>query len=369
MLKRKKNSFLRRLLTDKEISTSPEIEIEELDKIAKEKGLKFYTKLLYDEQVKFCLNIKKFLILSGGWEIIPADDSQQAIQQAKFVLDNLNSLKRSFSSILFSVLSALDFGFSISEIIFEKDNNSLKVKDIKTKFPWLFQFEFDDYGNLIRILTVEGQEVPREKLIIWSYSSTFGQLQGESDLKAVYRSWWLKDNVIKFYSRYLERYVVPIAKGKIPPNATEEEVREFFETLKRIHNVSVILLPKTSSGEGFDFELVETKKDAGEQFLKAIELTNEAIGRGLLIPSLFGATKASYGSYALGELQFDVVYQFLVSISNNLSDEAINKQLIRVLIDLNFDTPKYPKFKIKPINREFAEKFFKAMSIGVENGT
>jgi len=139
--------------------------------------------------------------------------------------------------------------------------------------------------------------------------------------------------------------------------------------LKKIHNVSVLTLPRVEGNEQFDFELVETKKDAGEQFLKAIELANEAIGRGLLIPALFGATKATYGSYALGELQFDVVYQFLISISENLSDEVINKQLIKTLIDLNFTNPLYPKFKIKPISREFVENYLKYLKLDIKNGT
>lgn len=340
------------------------------DSIVQEKGLKQYEKLQYDEQVKFCLNLKKFLILSGGWEVIPKENSEEAIKQCSFVIENLNSLKRSFSTILYSILSALDFGFSVSEMVFHERNGYLELLDIKTKYPWIFEFEFDDYGNLTNIYAA-GEEVPREKLLIWSYSSTFGQIEGESDLKAVYRSWWLKKNVIKFYARYLERYAVPIVKGKIPPNASEEEVKTFFEVLRKIHNVSVITLPKTSGTEQFDFELVEAKRDAGEQFLKTIESCNEAIARGLLIPTLFGATKASYGSYALGELQFEVVYQFLTSISDNLSDEVINKQLIKTLIDLNFEKPLYPKFRIKPLNREFAEKFYKALSLELEkeNGT
>jgi len=160
----KKKSLNKSFLT-KEVTPAYPSEFEDLDKIIQEKGLKFYSKLLYDEQVKFCLGIKKFLILSGGWEIIPRDDKPESIEQAKFIQDNFNSLKRAFSSVLYSILTALDYGFSISEMIFKEENNKLVLSDIKTKLPWIFSFEYDDYGNLTKIFAY-GEEIPREKFII-----------------------------------------------------------------------------------------------------------------------------------------------------------------------------------------------------------
>ena len=330
------------------------------DKIVEFRGLKSYSDLYYDDQVKFCFTIKKFLILSGGWEVIPSDNSEEAIEQARFVINTFNNLEHSLNTILFSMLSAIDYGYSISELIYTEQDKKIVLKNIKTKPPWRFQFEKDEYGNLVK-LYCDYEEVPIEKFVIYSYMPNFSQIEGESDLKSAYSSVWAKDKLIKFWLRYLEKYGTPIAKGKIPLNASDEERQRFEQILRKIHNATSITLPQSERGEGFDIELLESKKDAGNQFLEAINKMDERIARSALIPALFGATKASYGSYALGELQFETVYKFLSTIGENFADEVINKQVIKRLIDLNYSKPFYPRFKLKPIDRTFTEAIIKTL--------
>jgi len=336
-------------------------EYEDLDGIAKKRGLSEYTRLYYDEQVKFCFTIKKFLILSGGFEVLPArEGDRDAREKRDFIVDCLENTERSFTSILFSMLSALDYGYSVSELIFVPDGSRFRLKNIKTKFPQDFSFQYDEYGNLIALLCLE-EEVPLEKFVVYSYMSRFGQYEGESDLKAVYNPVWTKDKLIKFWLRYLERYGAPIVKGSVPKDAKKDEIEKFENAMKRIHNITAITLPQSEDGRGFDFELVEPKREGGSQFKEAVDKADERIARGALIPSLFGAQKVGYGSYALGELQFDVVYQFLKAIGDNFADEAINRQVIRRLIDINFGGGNYPIFRIKPIVKEFVESYRKTI--------
>ncbi len=345
-----------------ELGSLDSSEFQGLDKVSQAKTYKVYQDLSYDEQVKFCLSIKKLLILSEGWEIIPFDDSPQAKEQSDFVQYNFDEINHSFSNILYQMMSALDYGFSVSEILWrrkdEKYPQKVLLKDLKLKFPWDCEFFYDGFGNLNK-LEIKGKEVPINKFVIFSYMEQFGNKAGESDLKSCYNAFWFKANIWKFWSRHLERFGSPIVKGHVPPGASTEETNKFFAIINRLHHIVGVILPRKNTGEEFDFELVESKREGGQQFVEAMENVDGRISRALLMPRLIGSTKENFGSYALGVEQFAMFYRLFSFIAQNFSDEVINRQIVRKLIDYNFPVRLYPKFKIKPISQSYVATVLK----------
>ena len=328
-------------------------EYESLDLIVKNKGLKIYRDMQYDDQVKFCLTIKKFLVLSGGYTLTAFDETPTAKEQLDFVQKNFDELDKPFSKVLFDFFSAFDYGFCIAEKIwrwgnFKKEKDTLWLKNIKSKLPWNVDFYYDDYGNLNKIL-INGEEMPMQKFIIYSFMEEFGNKKGTADSKGSYNAWWFKNNAWKFFSRHLERYGSPIAKGKIPQGATKEETKKFFALINRIHNITGILLPRAkTTGESFEVDLLESKREGGNQFVQAIENADNRIARGYLFPALFGSTSLKFGSYALGEKHYSLVKTFIRFLQDSFAEEVVNKQIINDLIDKNFSEKKYPKFKLSP---------------------
>ncbi len=100
---------------------------------------------------------KKLIMLSPGWTILPATESKRDIAIADFVKWNLVTLPGTFRNVLFNVLTAMDYGFSISEKVWtmESDNSKysglVKLKSIKPKSPKYFDIVMDGYGNLLGI--------------------------------------------------------------------------------------------------------------------------------------------------------------------------------------------------------------------------
>ncbi len=332
-------------------------EYSDFDSVVQKKGLTVYREMKYDDQVKFCLLLKKFLILAAGWEIEGTNE-----EQVNFVRDNFKSLEKSFSAILFQMLTAIDYGFSVSELVWEKTKSVpsyVRLKNIKTKFPWDIEFNYDDYGNLLEEegLIIKSEPMPQDKFVIYSFMEEFGNKMGESDLKGVYAAVWFKKIVWRFWARHLERFGSPIVKGHVPTGSSAEETSKFKTIINKLYNSVGVILPRNKGGEEFDFELVETKREGGGQFLEAITNADDRIARGLVIPSLFGANKIEFGSRALGVEQFKVVYKFLSFIGANFAEEAVNRQIIKRLIDYNFVKPEYPSFKFKPLDVELVKEF------------
>jgi len=327
------------------------------DRIVQTKGYRIYREMKYDDQVKFCLFYKKLLILSAGWKIIPYDESEAALNVKTFVEDVISSMSKSFFSILYQFLSAFDFGFSVGELIWDRTKDGKYViRNIKVKPPWEIEFEFDEYGNLSQ-LWINNEKMPIPKFVIYSFMEQFGNIRGEADLKAAYSGWWLKQNIWKFWKRHFERFGSPIVKGHVPPGATKEEQDKFFSLINRIHHLTGIMLPRNRTGEEFDFEIVETKREGSSAFVEAMTVADEKIARALLIPRLFGGTKESFGSYALGREQFDIVYKSLNYIGNAFAEEVINRQVFKPLVDYNFAPAQrfYPRMVFNEITRETAE--------------
>ena len=327
---------------------------ESFDKVVQQKGLEVYRDLKYDEQVKFCLLIKKFLILSAGWEVVGGGEEERG-----FLTENLKSLDKSFSNILFQLMSALDYGFSVAELMWEKKEGKIWLKDVRVKFPWDVGFSYDEYGNLVK-LKISYEEMPMNKFVIYSFMEQFGNKSGESDLKAAYNAWWFKNNIWKFWARHLERFGSPIVKGHVPPGSMKDESDKFFAIINRLHHIVGVLLPRSKTGEEFDFELVESKREGGQQFVSAIDNADARIARSLLIPQLFGSTKTGFGSYALGLQQFKVVYKFLTFISSSFAEEVVQRQIINRLLSYNFIKPDFPLFHFKPMEEEVLKEIGRA---------
>jgi phage gp29-like protein len=342
----------------KELGPLNTSEYEDFDKVAQKKGYRIYRDMVsYDDMVSFGTTSKKLLLLGSGYDITPYDESAQAKEQADFISAMFNAMERSFKMVQYDSFSAFEYGFAVGNKIWirnKTNKNPLLVgktilKDIKMKFPWDTDFIYDEFGNLNKLL-VGGEEVDQKSFIIYSYLPQFGNLKGRSDLKSAYNGYWLRDNVSKFWARHLERYGSPIVKGHVPPGATADESNRFFVAINRMQHITGIMLPRTQQGNGqeFDFELVESKREGGSQFRDAIDSGDSRILRSFLFPRLWGITKESFGSYAVGQTQIQLALFIFTFICDDYSDSVVNRQIIRQAIDINFPVPLYPTFRQKP---------------------
>jgi len=336
-------------------------QFEDFDKVSAKKGLTIYRDMKYDEQIKFCLTIKKYLLLSAEKKVISSGDTPSHKEQAEYVRKALfETMNRPLLKVIWDMLSAFEYGFSVSELLWKREESSVKLIDIKTKLPWDVDYEYDEYGNL-KTLKIVNEEMAIHKFAIYSFGEQFGNKRGESDLKAAYNAWWFKNNIWKFWARHLERFGSPIVKGHVPAGATQKETDEFYALINKLHHIVGVLLPRGKTGEEYDFDLVEARREGGGQFINAIENSDNRIARAMVIPYLFGSVKTSFGSYALGEKQFQAVYKVLSIIAEDFAESVINSQIIRRIIDYNFAEKLYPKFVFGEIDKELLNAALKSV--------
>lgn len=353
------------------------------DELVGKKGLQIYEKMMDDEQIKATTTIKKYSRLSTGWEILPGEaGDKMALMLADYAKTLTRRIQGTFYDVLLEVLSAMQYGFSLSEKvtdIIEKGDFKGKFgyKKIATRAPFGYGFKTDVHGNLEGITFEQAglfnnnegspdNPYPPEKFVVYSYNKEFSNWFGKSDLRAVYRSWFSKNIIIKYYNIYLERYGSPTTYATVGEVSDKKTVLpKLDEILKNLQAKTAFRIP-----EGIELELLEAQRAGHAGYDKAIELHNTMIARGVLIPELLGFSGRLAGSQALGETQFEIFIYILEKLGRDIEETIVEEQIFRPIIDCNWADvaeDQYPRFKmntLKPDDVESRSKILKSLKDG-----
>lgn len=329
-----------------------------------------YRRMRTDEQVKGCLTFKKLARLSHGFQITPFDKTPLASEIADFIKYNFDKMEGSFHTAMKEILSALDFGFSISEKNYRicdsgKFVGKIVLKDIKTRAPETFRFNNDEYGN-IRNLTqflpnATPIELPTDKFIIYTYAMEFQNHYGQSDLRAAYRSWWSKDFVIKAWNIFLDRYGMPTRVMTLPPSAEGDQaiVNKAMSILDSIQTDTSITLPP-----GFEVDFKTIGQGGNATYQEALDRYDRAIAKALLYPELGGLTeRQSGGSQHMANSQMSGYDLVLMDLGLDLEELVVAEQIIKPLVHMNYgDQVPIPIFKLGAMTLRDAGAFIEQLT-------
>ncbi len=326
------------------------------------KGLTIFDQMKRDEQVKAALKFKIDSVLSSGWEITSPADEKEDWEVTRFVRDALAYISGGWNAVLVNVMSALAYGYSAQERIYEeKDLGEWKGKMLLTRAqslkPHYIDFLSDPYGKLIGVTQqISGSvadPMPPAKFIIFSYTSEFGNYYGTSDLESAYRPYWVKDNAYKWLAVTLERYGMAPLFALYDPNAYQGGmVEELKKVVKGIQNASFGVIPRTTA-EALELWSQDLNKGSSELFLKALDRFDQHIARAILVPDLLGMSSntGQTGSLARSQTNFDSFMQVVGQLQNDVASQVMNGQVIPQLCDLNFPgLQSYPLFKFMPFS-------------------
>lgn len=326
------------------------------DVLVGKKGISVYDKLRLDDQVKAVLATKKVARLSTNWKIVPHSDSPQDKEIADFVLWNFKQMDGTLESDLYEMMSALDYGYSVTEIVWrvieeDKWNGKIGLKALKTRKPHNFNFQTDDHDNLDYITQSTDTQLPPHKFIVYSHQKEFDNFYGVSDLRAAYRNIFSKDVLIKFWNIWLERFPSPIMLG-FYPQGTAKPIRDnLLNILKRVQIATAAVLP-----DNLEVDIRENTATGHQVFKEAIEFHNKSIARAILVPDLLGFTEVTGpGSYALGKKHFDIFILVLEWLGKIIEETLLLEQLIKRLVNYNWKVTGYPLFKFESLTEEGAE--------------
>ena len=301
-------------------------------------GSQTFRRMLLDPQVKACLQTKKFAALSQDWAIHAVSESSEDQAIAAFVRSALTNMRGSVLDALYDVLDALAFGVSLVEInyrLIETGPNAgmVGLANLKSKDPSHFTFETDAFANVLALRGLAGDSYPPDKFLRYCWLPLYENPLGQSDLKAAYKPWYVKQQLLKWWAKYLEKFGLPTVTGTYDPNKGygPDQQRELLAIVAQVHNESAVVLPSD-----MHLGLLETARAQAAGFSEAIEYLDRAIAKSILGQTLTTDSTAKGASYALGSVHEDVLGFYVQKLQRDLEETVVGAQLIAPLVAYNF---------------------------------
>jgi len=342
----------------------------------KDRKIADYIKMVEtDSQIKAALDLIQNSLSTQRYMVKPASEKKEDKEIAGFVEEVLEGMSIPFRRVRKDMLTAIQYGYSVSEIVYRYDEEKKKIVwdylrsiDIETLQDC---FIIDKYGDVKTVVQKTGSgldatgtgyddiKIPAEYCLIYSFDSEFNNPYGRSILRQCYDHWFMKRKVQKYYNIYLQKLQNPFLHGKTA-NRSDADVLD--KALDQVESGRTHVVTNTDDA----IDVIETKNN-GEGFLQAIQHHNMMIFRRMGIPSLiFGQDQAS-GSYAQSQSHQEVFHEFLEGV---LEEQAgLMQEKIKELVDLNYSPENYPKFYFEPLMKDQVIQLLMALAQFANTGS
>lgn len=324
-----------------------------------------------DGVVKAALLACELPIRSANWYIESFSDDEKDKEVADFVYECLfNKMTITWDDFLRQALLCLPFGFMVFEKVFTVVNyegkNMIGWRKFAPRLPLsIAKWTTKEGEDGITQMSNSGEEtsIPIDKLLIFTHDKEGDNWNGTSVLRSAYRPWFFKEHIEKINAIVFERQGLGIPYVKLPKNATAQDRSMADELLEnmRANEEARLIEP------GGDWEI--GFKDTKSTQLKDPDLSIKRYNREILISVLaqFLDLGSESGSRSLSEDHSSTFHNNLISIAHLIRDN-INKYAIKQLVDLNFNTDRYPTLEFSHIGVTNYSDIATSLSSLIEKG-
>ncbi|WP_303851232.1 DUF935 family protein [Seleniivibrio woodruffii] len=285
-----------------------------------------FDEMLQDAHIYAKLEQLKDTVLSMQWDVKPADS--KSAEQAAFIKGCLNRL--GVQGLLQDVLSAVEYGFSVTEIVWElKDGNWVPVRSLGRRAD---RFAFSPDGELsLMDGSVAAPLEEQYKFIVHRNSPKDENPYGTPVLSKCYWPWMFKKAGFRYWLTVAEKYGVPTVLALFESSdddESRERARELAENLYNIQNDAAVALANVDS-----VQVLETKGSSAD-FSSLVQVCNTEISKAITGEVLTSDT-GSTGSYSLAA-QHQATLERKGRKIARAAAETITATLVNWMWELNF---------------------------------
>ncbi len=341
------------------------------DELVSKKGYRIFEKMATDDTINMCLNALKMMRLSSGFEIVQASDDPIDIQIADEVADNFDFMMGSLQEKIFSILGALEMGWSIHEKVWDFWDGGpwkghVRLSGLKSKNPQWYNPAVDDFNNITGIVLISppayARKLPHQKFLVYSAQKRYENVGGSSRIRSLYDWWYLKGIAKAAISVLVKKYGKDTPIGKVPPTMSPADKQAALSALVNLATKAAVIMP-----EGVQIEYAKMDFQTINGCLAVVEKADQQMTKILMGQTASsgtssgqthkggsqqgGGTGGGAGTSA-GRAQEQTLQMYLDFIGNDVAANAI-APIIKDIVDFNYQgVVKYPKFRFRPPAQE-----------------
>lgn len=321
--------------------------------------------ILRDTQVGTGFDILKYLLSSKQW--ILTDNDELDTRAYDLIYDMLTNLNTEMTTIIKQMTTAILWGYSVHELIFDVRDGYIIVTDTAPVHIKTLQndpFEYDDDGKLIFINQESDDglvQIPITKCIKYSYNAMYDEDIGHGLLHDFLPIVEDKENVMDWLMTFAERNGSPTLYGKTTDRTSRDEMLEAFDDVAD---------GTTGLTIGTDEEVgVLESSHHGETFFSILSYKDNQIFRRMFIGNLLLGDNSQTGTYAQSQTQLEFGNMVFDGILEEIAN-IIQEQMINRVVEFNFGTEtKAPTFSFDKFSQGDLEKLFNIIKPLMDNGT
>ncbi len=300
--------------------------------------VKVYLEMRDEPTIATLLAAIKLPLLSADFDTQPFSDSTADAEAAGWLWENLTTMtQQSWRSHVADMLEAVDFGFAVAELVFEKrEDGRLWLGNIEPRGQeTLDRWEFDERDNLLAFVQRDPDtggrlRIPASKLVHMALAGRKGNPQGQALLRSLYRPWRFLKDLENLEGIGLERNVGGMPVATLPEEPlTDQDLTDLKTALNnlRLDEEMYLIVPN-----GMDIHGYEGGHDVSQLSAAIERKQKEILMRGFAQFLKLGMDNV--GTQALVKGSQDFFALSLRSIQQELL-ERWNQQLVPLLFALN----------------------------------
>ena len=318
------------------------------------------------------LRTRKIAVSGLPRRVVAPDDSAQETAIAELLTGCVNS--DGFSTVLKNVQDALGKGFSCTEIVWDTDvvvegRQMWLPKSLHWVNPKFIKFDRES-GEIPMLKTNEnpdGEELSQYKYIYHRPNIVSGLPLANGLARQVAAMHLFKSFAVRDWMAFSEVFGLPIRIGTHPPNATPEDVDTLREAVRDIGADAAAVLPETMK---IMFERAGMSGLAGsdEFFLTLADWLDSQVSKAVV-----GQTMTADNGSSLAQAEVhDLVRKDIRDDDIQELQDTLNRDFIRVIVDLNFGPrPRpqdYPRIDIYEEEEEDLQALANALTPFIDRG-
>lgn len=294
-----------------------------------------------DGQISSALETRKEGVLRRERKVVAASSSAADERRADFAREALAAIPN-FESILYELLDATGYGFTVAEILWEQEGSTVFIRDLKPRPQDLFAFGLPGhpqtgalrFSHESRVTSHQSPLLPEHKFLVYSFHPRHGNRRGRPLLRRVFWASWFKRQDLKFWLKFIEKGTGSVVV-RYPQGATDQDKQRALEAAEAINAETAVAIP-----DNFQIasELLQAARAGDSSVFLALadQLCNNEIARVILGQTLTQrAGEEGRGSRALGEVHEEVRFEKIAADARDLM-AVVNDQLLRWLFLFNF---------------------------------